>query len=219
MLLFLALVWLAAFAQQGAALRLGRTSSIASRAVASTRLEMGGGPIRADSIPKLIELIKMTDRGLQSGSNDAIKGMIDDIESAQSQYVARDKGFVDKCNGRWELLWTTEKETLFFAKSGLFGSPVTSISQTIDTRAGEINNLISFANNRSFSVLGSVAPDPSTPSKFNFAFVSAELAIPPLPTLRLPPVGSGWFKNVYCNGEFRLSKDVRGDYLVSRRTT
>ena len=178
---------------------------------------MGGGPIRADTIPKLVELVTPMARGLDTSNKQQIIAIINDIESSQAAFVAKDKGFAARCNGRWELLWTTEKETLFFAKNGLFGSKVKSITQTIDTKDGFLNNLISFDNGREFSVLGSVTPDSSKPSKFNFEFTSAEIKIPPLPKLRLPPVGSGWFENVYVNDLIRLSRDVRGDYLVSRR--
>ncbi|KAF3552509.1 hypothetical protein DY000_02004795 [Brassica cretica] len=33
----------------------------------------------------------------------------------------------------------------------------------------------------------------------------------------LPPFGQGWFDNVYMDGDIRVAKDIRGDYLVVDR--
>ena len=127
---------------------------------------------------------------------------------------------------RWELLWTTEKETLFFAKYGLFGESVTRISQTIDINSGYLNNLIEFNGDRYFSVIGKIRVDTGSEMggsrigagrRIFFDFKKAKLAIPPIPVITLPPVGKGWFDTLYVNDRYRLSKDIRGDYLLSRR--
>ena len=55
-----------------------------------------------------------------------------------------------------ELLWTTEKETLFFINKGLFGKAVTNVYQTIDLQQGLLNNLIEFESDRVFSVVGTI---------------------------------------------------------------
>jgi hypothetical protein len=179
---------------------------------------MAGGPIRADKIPKLLKLISDSNRGALTdiSSRSEVINMIKDIEEEQSGFVSRDSDFVQKCNGKWSLLWTTEKETLFFQKSGLFGSPVTEIYQTIDTRQGQIVNSIQFKNNREFTVYGKLSLDKIDKTKFDFKFSKANLLIPPLINFNIPPVGQGWFKNVYCNAEYRLSRDIRGDYLISK---
>lgn len=183
----------------------------------SLLLRMGGGSIRGDTLPKLLSLIEGTRRGLVEDRRSDIIAAIDRIDEANAAFIAKDRTFLDKCNGQWELLWTTEKETLFFESRGLFGSPVTLISQSIDTQSKSLNNLIGFDNGRSFSVSGTIAPDADDKRQLNFSFTSARLIIPPLVNLGLPPVGKGWFKNVYVNDKYRLSRDVRGDYLVSRR--
>lgn len=189
------------------------------RASSCSRLHMGGGPIRANSLPRLIDLVRPTQRGAETTTEakEEIIALIDSIEEQQASFVQRDAKFLDKCNGVWELLWTTEKETLFFQKSGLFGASVTNIVQEIDTKNNKLTNLIAFDGGREFRVEGSVAPDPAISNQLNFKFQSATLLIPPFINLRIPPVGSGWFRNVYANQEYRLSRDVRGDYLVSRR--
>ncbi len=48
----------------------------------------------------------------------------------------------------------------------------------------------------------------------DFKFSGASIKLPKGRSLDLPPVGKGWFKSVYCDGKYRLSRDVRGDYLV-----
>ena len=72
------------------------------------------------------------------------------------RFVESDRNLKVKVDGAWQLLWTTEKETLFFAKNGFFGKKVTDIIQTIDFKSSTLNNLISFEGDSSFSVVGSV---------------------------------------------------------------
>jgi hypothetical protein len=165
-------------------------------------------------VPGLIALAETTKRGLISSSNAEIMQLVDDIESQNVEQSFQKK----QVNGEWELLWTTEKETLFFAKNGLFGKPVSRIAQTIDLDAQFINNLILFEGEREFSVLGSLnmSAEKKEGRKLDFSFESATLKIPPL-SLKLPPVGKGWFENVFVNDQYRLSKDIRGDYLISKR--
>ena len=80
------------------------------------------------------------------------------------------------------------KETLFFKENGLFGKDCTVISQSIDTRAASINNLIEFEDGRRFSVDGKISIDEAKPNRVNFQFSGACITIPPL-SIPLPPVG------------------------------
>lgn len=100
---------------------------------------------------------------------------------------------------------------------GLFGKAVTNVYQSIDLKQGLLNNLIEFESDRVFSVVGTIEKDQSVNSRINFKFSKAVITVPPFPSLTLPPVGSGWFDNIYANEKYRLSKDVRGDYLISKR--
>lgn len=114
--------------------------------------------------------------------------------------------------GCWTLLWTTEKETLFFAKNGLLGRKCTGIEQTIRNNA--IYNTILFEGASKFEVEGSIERDQL---RTNFKFKRAQVIVPPLINLTLPPIGAGWFDTVYVDAEYRVSADVRGDYLICRR--
>ena len=52
--------------------------------------------------------------------------------------------------------------------------------------------------------------------RVNFQFNGASLKTTNR-KFKLPPKGKGWFDNVYVDKEYRLSKDVRGDYLLVQR--
>lgn len=183
-----------------------------------SNLRMGGGPTRGATLAKLLDLVSVSDRGLFTDNNSRCKELIDLIEEEQADFARREnKKFSNRCQGDWELLWTTEKETLFFAKNGLFGAPCTTISQSIDLQKGLINNLIEFENGRKFSVLGSCTVAEADPRRFEFSFTSAQIVVPPFVNLSLPPVGKGNFVSVLCNDKYRVSKDSRGDYLCFAR--
>ena len=177
----------------------------------------GGGPIRGDTLPLLLRTIEGSEIGVLQDSKAQIIDMINMIGQQNMNFVQNDRTFLDKISGKWQLLWTTEKETLFFINKGLFGKAVTNVYQTIDLKQGLLNNLIEFESDRVFSVVGTIEKDLLINSRINFKFSKAVITVPPFPSLSLPPVGSGWFDNVYANDKYRLSRDVRGDYLVSKR--
>ena len=162
----------------------------------------------------MLKLIEASGKGLIKDNNDDIIKIFNSIGSKHSHFIDKDQS---KVNGNWELLWTTEKETLFFIQYGLFGSAVSGIVQSIDFKNGDLNNLIAFKNGGEFSVRGKINVDETEGKRVNFKFTSASIQVPPFPKLSIPPVGKGWFDNVYVNDKYRLSKDIRGDYLVSAR--
>jgi len=177
-------------------------------------LRMAGGPIRGDVLPKLITLTSLSNRGLIKDNNNDIIEIMDQIATTNERYIKSDKNLINKVKGNWKLLWTTEKETLFFAEKGLFGNKVTDIRQVINDNS--INNIIEFENNAEFTVLGDIDTK-SDIGRVNFKFKQAKLILPPFINVNIPPIGSGWFDNIYVNEKYRLSKDVRGDYLISQR--
>eukprot|EP01036_Dinobryon_divergens_P028482 gene28483-37433_t len=177
----------------------------------------GGGNIRADNIPRLLKLIETSEKGLLKDSNDEIIKIINSIGTKNAQFIDNDVLLLNKIDGDWELLWTTEKETLFFIQNGLFGNAVSGIVQSIDVKNEALNNLIKFKNGSEFSVKGKINVDLKERKRVNFKFTSASLLVPPFPKLSIPPIGKGWFDNVYVNDFYRLSKDIRGDYLVSKK--
>ena len=68
----------------------------------------------------------------------------------------------------------------------------------------------------SFVVAARITPQSRT--RCAFSFTSAALRRPaPAAPLSLPPVGAGWFDNVYVDRELRVARDSRGDTLVVER--
>jgi hypothetical protein len=178
---------------------------------------LGGGVLRGDTLPKIIQLTEGMQLGVKTTNSEDIKKLIDEIGDKNFDFMENDIDMKAKISGEWELIWTTEKETLFFAQNGLFGSKVKKIIQSIDTATRTLKNIIEFDDGREFNVTGVLSDDAKKRTRVIFKFKSATLKIPPIPSLSLPPVGQGWFDNLYVNNKYRLSRDIRGDYLISRR--
>ena len=149
-----------------------------ARPAAGRTALFGGGVLRGDRLPQLLEMIGAQDRGLLTDRRDEIKRLIDAIAQQNAEFVGRDKQMFSRVGGRWRLLYTTEKETLFFAKSGLFGSKCLGIYQVIDTKARSINNLIEFEDGKSFSVLGAIDDNSDVAARVDFKFTRAAIKLP-----------------------------------------
>ena len=120
--------------------------------------------------------------------------------------------------GQWELIYTTEKEVNFFRTSWPFAK-VGSITQDLDPYKTElINNSINFEGGGEFLVTGGVflADGDSEYDRVNFKFEGA-VAKGWGKELTLPPVGAGWFDTMFCDKEYRLSQDSRGDWSVFKK--
>jgi hypothetical protein len=161
------------------------------------------------ALNRLVETIDGTDRGMSTGkaSLAILKECFADLEASGR------RGTENNISGTWKLIWTTEKETLFILKNaGLFGTSAGEVFQVIDTAAGTLQNVIEFPPEGAFIVNSSL--DWEGNGRSNFKFNGATIKLPNDRQLNLPPVGKGWFESVYCDGKYRLARDVRGDYLV-----
>jgi PAP_fibrillin len=139
--------------------------------------------------------------------------------------------------GAWELVYTTEKEINFFKTSWPFAK-VSSITQRLDLyqppsqqqrQQPVVENYIDFEGGGQFAVTGTVQiVDDNKPNGFvddpkrvyydrvAFSFTTAT-AVVWGKSISLPPTGAGWFDTMFCNSQYRLSRDSRGDYSVFRR--
>ena len=113
--------------------------------------------------------------------------------------------------GKWNLIYTTEKETNFISK--YFGK-CTGVYQQI--KNDTINNVISFED-KVFSVDGMLFLNNEKTNRVDFKFTKASLTFNNQKPINFPPVGSGYFDNLYIDDLIRISYDVRGDYLISKR--
>jgi len=114
--------------------------------------------------------------------------------------------------GKWNLLYTTEKETNFITK--YFGK-CTEVYQQINENS--INNVIAFED-KVFSVDGVLLPNnDGNANRVYFKFTQASLTFTNQKPFNFPPFGSGYFDNLYIDDQIRISFDIRGDYLISER--
>lgn len=111
---------------------------------------------------------------------------------------------------------TNTQETLFILRNASwFGTQAGDVYQVVDINASTLQNVITFPPQGAFVVDSSVARD--GPKRVTFAFTAARLLLPGGRCLRVPPVGSGWFDNVYVDEQYRVAQDIRGDTLVVMR--
>jgi hypothetical protein len=104
------------------------------------------------------------------------------------------------------------QETLFILKNaGLFGTKAGEVYQVIDAKAGSLTNVIEFPPSGAFIVDSDIQLDNCRRAEFQFTGARLQTA---KSTYTLPPLGQGWFNTTFVDGQYRLSKDVRGDFLL-----
>jgi len=129
--------------------------------------------------------------------------------------VTEDARANERSNGRWRLEYTTEKETRFLL--GLQPAS-TRAHQTIDGDARRLRNEVIYQRGNTeivFTVDASI--ETVSEKRVRFAFTSASIRFGDFVRVPIPPVGEGWFENVYVDEDIRVSRDSRGDTLVCVR--
>jgi hypothetical protein len=168
--------------------------------------------------PDLEKLIVESNNGIDDTNRQEIKDLM--IRISES----RNGDQRNVVSGQWELVYTTEKEINFFKTSWPFAT-VSSITQTLDVRQSkQVQNYINFNDNTAqFAVTGTVQAvdnddddDDGRYDRIAFEFTTAT-ALVWGKSLSLPPTGAGWFDTMFCNDQYRLSRDSRGDWSVFRR--
>ncbi|KAG2490625.1 hypothetical protein HYH03_011016 [Edaphochlamys debaryana] len=167
---------------------------------------------------ELLRLVKGTERGVSTSASDlsAIKSAVQVLRAAGEGSATTGA----EQSGTWELVWTTEKETLFILeKAPVFGTRAGGVYQVIDT-AGDgsgpyLQNVITFPPEGAFIVDSAINVE--GPQRVGFSFTAAKLKLPAGRNVPVPPFGKGWFDNVYMDKDIRVSCDSRGDTLVTTR--
>ena len=116
-----------------------------------------------------------------------------------------------KSYARWELAYTTEKETLWLL--GLKTRSKTRAFQTLREDAKTLSNEVVFNDGEVVFKVDAVVEE-SSRATMKFRFTAASLTFRDKFSIPIPPVGSGWFENVYVDDERRVSRDSRGDTLI-----
>lgn len=165
-------------------------------------------------------MLSNTQRGVSTSPADR-KAIIDAVAELKAANEGRNTTGPES-SGTWELLWTTEKETLFILeRAPLFGTKAGGVYQVIDNGSSSsgssphLQNVITFPPEGAFIVDSSIQAD--GPQRTAFSFTSAKLKLPGGRALGLPPFGKGWFDNVYLDDTLRVSCDSRGDTLITMR--
>ncbi|MGK3734461.1 MAG: hypothetical protein ACI8RD_003320 [Bacillariaceae sp.] len=185
-------------------------------------------------LPELDNLIVASNNGLDKSYETNIKEKMIEISKLNGDDQRK------SLSGRWELIYTTEKEINFFKTSLWPFANVSSITQNLDLYdTQKINNIIEFEGGGQFIVAGTCTAvleneneNENNDSKKNdndngnvedeqydrvaFEFTGAT-AIVWDKEINLPPIGAGWFDTMFCNDEYRLSNDSRQDWSVFRR--
>jgi hypothetical protein len=189
-------------------------------------------------LPELNNLIVASNNGLDKSYETKIKEKMTEISKLRNDNNGDDNDQRESLSGRWELIYTTEKEINFFKTSLWPFAGVSSITQNLDLYdTQKINNIIEFEGGGQFIVAGTcTAVDVENVNDNNddnkngnngnvedeeydrvaFEFTGAT-AIVWDKEINLPPIGAGWFDTMFCNDEYRLSNDSRQDWSVFRR--
>ncbi|GLI63932.1 hypothetical protein VaNZ11_007073 [Volvox africanus] len=195
------------------------TASLLSRSLVRARARYIS---QVDSVKQeLLEVVSRTGRGVSTSPADlrSIQNAVAELRRAGEGTETTGK----EQTGIWELVWTSEKETLFILeRAPLFGTKAGAVYQVIDTDSSSnggsssyLQNVITFPPEGAFIVDSSLTV--AGRQRVEFGFTGAKLKLPGGTTLGLPPFGKGWFDNLYLDGDLRVSYDSRGDTLITRR--
>jgi hypothetical protein len=169
-------------------------------------------PKKNPLLPDLANLIEESGNGVDTSTNEEVKSLMVQISESR---VGDQRQMLP---GQWELIYTTEKEVNVFKTSWPFAK-VSIITQDLDLYGARIiDNSINFEGGGAFDVTGTVTPVECDSGYDRVAFEFTAAVVKGWgKSLTLPPVGAGWFDTMFCDKEYRLSQDSRGDWSVFKR--
>lgn len=175
----------------------------------------GGGSIRANNLQKALNLADMSRGGLDKSYNNEIIQIMEQIGTEEQIKMKKKSLIKQSLQGKWKLIWTTEKEINFFSEWPF--SPSSYVGQSIDFNTKRIENTIEFEDGGYFNVEGVIKGVDEASKALAFTFTAARIKNP-LFQFSAPPLGSGSFKTLYVNERYRLSKELsRTDYSILER--
>ncbi|PSC71095.1 cytochrome P450 [Micractinium conductrix] len=167
---------------------------------------------RAAARSRLLDAVKDQQRGLKTSKQQRDEVLAAAAELAELQGGAATTD-ADSLSATWQLVWTTEKETLFILENARwFGTAAGEVYQVIDVAEQYLQNVITFPLEGAFIVDSDIAIEGDQRTAFKFS--GATLQLPLGRALSLPPFGQGWFDTIYCDDDLRVAQDSRGDTLV-----
>lgn len=164
------------------------------------------------TLDELISIASRDDRGIGSTRRPEIESIIDRLLLEEEEKNTKKNNKDDfSLSARWKLLWTSERETLFLLET--FQNSLAY--QTINEKEKTLRNAVEFSGGNTFVVESEI--EILDERKVNFTFLSAGLKFSNGFTLPVPPVGKGWFENIYVGERYRVARDSRGDTLIVER--
>ena len=166
------------------------------------------------TLDELISIASSDDRGIGSTRRPEIESIIDRLLLEEEEKNTKKKNNKEddfSVSARWKLLWTSERETLFLLET--FQNSLAY--QTINEKEKTLRNAVEFSGGNAFVVESEI--EILDERKVNFTFLSAGLKFSNGFTLPVPPVGKGWFENIYVGERYRVARDSRGDTLIVER--
>ena len=176
---------------------------------------VGAASSSAAAIGKVLDIARDTNRGVDAGPGDRerVERAVDEAVAAAAAATTT-RNDARASHGRWRLAYTTEKETLWLLGKG---SDVAAY-QTIDNDRGTLVNEVIFGGDGNPVIFRvDATTEIADATRVNFKFSSASLTLANGWRIPIPPVGAGWFDNVYVVDGIRVSRDSRGDTLVCER--
>jgi hypothetical protein len=113
---------------------------------------------------------------------------------------------VDIISDNWTLVYTTEVELL-----SLMSDEDTIVTQEINRSDGTLQNFVGFKNGVEFTVQSSLS---GSGVRSTFSFSGARLTFPNRFSVPLPPIGKGWFDNLFVDSTIRVVREGRGNTAV-----
>jgi len=193
-----------------------RTARVVPKAVLKDLFSGGKARKEASAAKKeLFELLEGSERGVKNSEiRPEVEAIVDRLKDIQGDAPTTGPDM----SAVWELMWTTEKETLFLLEKGIFAvGPAQESYQVIDVETGLLQNVILFGEESEKMLLINSTLQPTSDVRVDFKFEQAELRLTKR-TIRLPPFGKGWFDTVYLDNNLRVARDIRGDTLIVKRT-
>ena len=185
--------------------RRGKKVAFVSRSSSSSSSSSSSG-----TLDELISIASSDDRGIGSTRRREIESIIDRLLlEEEEEKNTKNNNF--SVSARWKLLWTSERETLFLLET--FQNSLAY--QTINEKEKTLRNAVEFSGGNTFVVESEI--EILDERKVNFTFLSAGLKFSNGFTLPVPPVGKGWFENIYVGERYRVARDSRGDTLIVER--
>lgn len=187
--------------------RRGKKVAFVSRSSSSSSSSSSSG-----TLDELISIASRDDRGIGSTRRPEIESIIDRLLLEEEEKNTKKNNEDDfSLSARWKLLWTSERETLFLLET--FQNSLAY--QTINEKEKTLRNAVEFSGGNAFVVESEI--EILDERKVNFTFLSAGLKFSNGFTLPVPPVGKGWFENIYVGERYRVARDSRGDTLIVER--